>query len=142
MRRLLDQHVGYLVTLPDASISFIFSTLRARVSFFLAPEYQHDELLLVRERQDVQLLGQLRAQRLLQWDGNPNLPLFGVRLKCDGHEIRCLYTCASTRIGIDDHVLNPTPVSDCAAPSVAIDGHLDASEATVLGTCERRALAY
>jgi hypothetical protein len=27
--------------------------------------------------------------------------------------------------GIDDDVLNPTPVPDCAAPSVALDRHSD-----------------
>ena len=54
-----------------------------------------------------------------------DLPLFGVRLKYDGHEIPQPLRLRFGVPGIDDDVLNPSPVSDRAAPSVAVDRHLD-----------------
>src|ERR1700746_2322781 len=67
--------------------------------------------------------GELLAQCLLQHCWNLDLSLLGIGCKRDGHEIARLYVCDPASSGIDDDVLNSTPVPNCAAPSVAIYSH-------------------
>jgi hypothetical protein len=112
------------MTFPSESIAFIFSTRRMRVSSFLASEYQTTNSFLWLNDRRVQLFSELRAWRPPQLDGNLDVPLFGIRRKDNRHSVSSLYARMAAGGRIDNEVLNPAPVPDCAAPRVAIYRHL------------------
>lgn len=110
-----------LMTSPEESICFIFWTRRARVSSFLASEYQTMNSFLCVKDNALSFCAECLLQRYWSLD----LSLLIIRFEGDGHYIARSYACIPPCIGIHNDVLLTTPVPNGAAPSVAIDGHFD-----------------
>jgi hypothetical protein len=110
----LEHGSDQLMTFPSESIAFIFSTRRARVSSFLASEYQTTNSFLRLNDRRFSLSVSFAPSALCSWTGTL-ISRFSISDKDNRHNVSSLYARMAPGGRIDNEVLNPAPVPDCAA---------------------------